>query len=42
MSEPVVEAETAGKQDTADDYVSLAAGHDNMTPLLLSQANEEQ
>jgi hypothetical protein len=41
MSEPV-EAETAGKQDTADDYVSLAAGHDNMTPLSLSQANEEQ
>jgi hypothetical protein len=41
MSEPV-EAETARKQDTADDYVSLAAGYDNMTPLSLSQANEEQ
>jgi hypothetical protein len=41
MSEPV-EAETAGKQDTADDYVSLAASHDNMTPLSLSPAAEEQ
>jgi hypothetical protein len=41
MSEPV-EAETAGKLDTADDYVSLAAGRDNMTPLSLSQDDEEQ
>ena len=41
MSEPV-EAETAGKQDNADDDVSLAAGHDNMTQLSLSQVDEEQ
>jgi hypothetical protein len=41
MSKPV-EAKTVGKQDTANDYVSLAAGHDNMTPLSLSQADEEQ
>ena len=41
MSEPV-EAETAGKQDNAGDDASLAAGHDTMTQLSLSQVDEEQ
>jgi hypothetical protein len=41
MSKPV-EAETVGTQDDADDDVSLAAGHDNMMQLSLSQAVEER
>jgi hypothetical protein len=41
MSKPVV-AEMAGTQDDADDDVSLAAGHDNMTQSSLSQAVEER
>ena len=41
MSESV-EAETAGKQDDADDDVSLAARHDKSTQSSLSQAAEER